>query len=187
MNDREKLILDNIGLVHYLVNKYYCPPENDRFDDYCSIGYIALINAIDTYDEEKGKLSSYASKCILNLLSKMVFEENRIKRKEVCPNTVISVDEDGNTLFLDDILSDNNDLFDECYKKIVLEEAKKIIETLPPNQKSVITRKYFSGKLMSNQKISDETGIPLSSVQYNIATAIHKIKKRINNKDGKLK
>lgn len=187
MNDREKLILDNMGLVHYLVNKYYCPPENDRFDDYCSIGYIALINAIDTYDEKKGKLSSYASKCILNLLSKTVFKENRINLKEACPNTVISVDEDGNTLLLDDILSDNSDLFDECYKKIVLEEAKKIIETLPPNQKSVITRKYFSGKLISNQKISDETGMPLSTVQYNTATAIRKIKKRINNKDGKLK
>ena len=187
MNDREKLILDNMGLVYYLVNKYYCPPENDRFDDYCSIGYIALINAIDTYDEEKRKLSSYASKCILNLLRNEVFKENRIKRKEVCSNTVISVDEDGNTLFLDDILSDNSDLFDECYKKIVLEEAKKIIETLPPNQKSIITRKYFSGKLISNQKISDETGMPLSSVQYNIATAVRKIKKRINNKDGKLK
>ena len=88
---------------------------------------------------------------------------------------------------LDDILSDNSDLFDECYKKIVLEEAKKIIETLPPNQKLVMTRKYFSGKLISNQKISDETGIPLSTVQYNTATAIRKIKKRINNKGGELK
>lgn len=186
MNNREKLIIDNMGLVHYLVNKYYCSPENDKFEDYCSIGYIALINAIDTYDEEKGKLSSYASKCILNLLSKMVFKDRRITRKEVSPNTIISVDDDGNTLLLDDVLSDDSDLFDECYKKIVLEEAKKIIETLPPNQKSVITRKYFSGKLMSNQKISDKTGIPLSSVQYNTATAIHKIKKRINN-GGKLK
>ena len=116
----------------------------------------------------------------------MVFKENRIKRKEVYPSTIISVDDDGNELLLDDILSDNSDLFDECYKKIVLEEAKKIIETLPPNQKSVITRKYFSGKLISNQKISDETGMPLSTVQYNTATAIRKIKKRINN-GGKLK
>ena len=187
MNDREKLILDNMGLVYYLVNKYYCPPENDKFEDYCSIGYIALINAIDTYDEEKGKFSSYASKCILNLLSNMVFKENRIKQKEVYPSAIISVDDDGNALLLDDILSDNSDLFDECYKKIVLEEAKKIIETLPPNQKSVITRKYFSGKLISNQKISDETGMPLSTVQYNTATAIRKIKKRINNKGDKLK
>ena len=170
MNDREKLITDNMGLVRYLVNKYYCSSENDKFEDYCSIGYIALINAIDTYDEEKGKLSSYASKCILNLLSKTAFKENRIKQKEVYPSTIISVDDDGNTLLLDDILSDNSDLFDECYKKI--------IETLPPNQKLVMTRKYFSGKLISNQKISDETGIPLSTVQYNTPIAIRKIKKK---------
>ena len=50
-----------------------------------------------------------------------------------------------------------------------------------------MTRKYFSGKLISNQKISDETGIPLSTVQYNTATAIRKIKKRINNRGDKLK
>ena len=187
MNDREKLITDNMRLVRYLVKKHYCHPEDDRFEDYCSIGYIALINAVDTYDEKKGKLSSYAAKCILHLLSKTAFKENRIKQKEVYPSAIISVDDDGNTLLLNDILSDNSDLFDECYKKIVLEEAKKIIETLPPNQKLVMTRKYFSGKLISNQKISDETGIPLSTVQYNTATAIRKIKKRINNKGDKLK
>ena len=61
-NIRESLILDNLPLVKYIVDKLsvYLPPSVDR-DDLIEAGIIGLIDAVDKYDPEKNcKLSTYA-------------------------------------------------------------------------------------------------------------------------------
>lgn len=67
---RETLILRNMRLVAHVVKKYQCP-ENEQ-DELISIGTIGLIKAIQTVDAEKGRLSTYAARCIENaILSQM--------------------------------------------------------------------------------------------------------------------
>lgn len=63
---REKLILRNMRLVAHIVKKYQCP-ENEQ-EELISIGTIGLIKAIATVDLEKGRLSTYAARCIENAL-----------------------------------------------------------------------------------------------------------------------
>lgn len=62
---REQFIIENQGLIVSFVNKY-CLNYLARFEysDLCSIAKIGLIKAIDTYDESKGKLSTYAYVCM---------------------------------------------------------------------------------------------------------------------------
>lgn len=70
---REILILRNLRLVAHVVKKYQCP-ENEQ-EELISIGTIGLIKAIATVDAEKGRLSTYAARCIENaILSQKRFQ-----------------------------------------------------------------------------------------------------------------
>lgn len=65
---RNTLIIHNLRLVAYIVNKNY-PDSNDQ-DDLISIGTIGLIRAAETFDYSKGNhFSTYASKCIDNAIT----------------------------------------------------------------------------------------------------------------------
>ena len=65
---REKLIIHNLRLVAYIVNKNY--PDARDPDDLVSIGTIGLIRAVETFDFRKGhQFSAYASKCVDNAIA----------------------------------------------------------------------------------------------------------------------
>ena len=60
---RDKLIVHNLRLVAYIVNKKY--PDCKDADDLVSIGTIGLIRAAETFDcSQNNRFSTYASRCI---------------------------------------------------------------------------------------------------------------------------
>jgi len=63
---REILIERNLRLVAHIAKKYQNVDED--MEDLISIGTIGLIKAISSFDAGKGKLSTYASRCIDNEL-----------------------------------------------------------------------------------------------------------------------
>ena len=64
----DKLIVHNLRLVAYIVNKKY--PDFIDSDDLVSIGTIGLIRAAETFDAKKNnKFSTYASRCIDNAIT----------------------------------------------------------------------------------------------------------------------
>ena len=67
---KEILIERNLRLVAYVVKKYQNVEED--MEDLISIGCIGLIKAVDTFDAGKGRLATYACRCIDNaILSQM--------------------------------------------------------------------------------------------------------------------
>ena len=67
---KEKLIMHNLRLVAHITKKYQSSPEDA--EDYISIGIIGLMKAIDTFDAGRGRLATYACRCIDNaILSQM--------------------------------------------------------------------------------------------------------------------
>ena len=67
---KEKLIMHNLRLVAHITKKYQSSPE--EAEDYISIGIIGLMKAIDTFDSSRGRLATYACRCIDNaILSQM--------------------------------------------------------------------------------------------------------------------
>ena len=87
---REQFIVENQGLLVSFVNKY-CLKYLVRFeyDDLCSIAKIGLIKAANTYDESKGKFSTYAYTCMQREFS-MFFR--RLKTRDAI-RTDLSLDE----------------------------------------------------------------------------------------------
>ena len=101
MAAREILILRNMRLVAHVVKKYQCP-ENEQ-EELISIGTIGLIKAIATVDTEKGRLSTYAARCIENELL-MHFRSKKKQTKEVSYYEPIGTDKEGNEISLLDVI-----------------------------------------------------------------------------------
>lgn len=123
---RDKLIEDNLGLVYYIVRKYYPTFIND--EDIIQCGMVGLCQAAEYYDEKQGKFSTLASKCILNCVS----NEFRSRMKHV---DVRSLDykirtEDGKCTVADTIAGEEDvDYFDlGSFYDTLTDREKRIID-----------------------------------------------------------
>jgi len=85
---KDKLIMHNLRLVAHITKKYQSSPED--MEDFISIGIIGLIKAIDSFDAGRGRLATYACRCIDNaILSQMrLWWRTNLPRAEKNPNGV---------------------------------------------------------------------------------------------------
>ena len=74
--EREKMILDNIGLAHKEARKYSNLEPNLDYDDLLQSGYIGLIKAVDKFDPEKGSFATYATYWILREILRFLDKSN---------------------------------------------------------------------------------------------------------------
>ena len=63
---KEVLTLRNLRLVAHVAKKYQNVDEDP--EDLISVGCIGLIKAIDSFDVGKGRLATYACRCIDNAI-----------------------------------------------------------------------------------------------------------------------
>lgn len=138
MDDKEKLVVDNLRLVNFVLEKYvHIPPG--MYDDLYQEGCLALCKAAEKYDENVGKFSTFAVSCILSAM-KTYFRDNNIvkipRRLYVkgVPLVVSSIDEDLNEdgFAIADILPDESALDELNYQMLedtILLEAKRITGT----------------------------------------------------------
>ena len=76
---REILIERNLRLVAHIAKKYQNVDED--MEDLISIGTIGLIKAVSSFDAGKGKLSTYASRCIDNELLMLLRTKKKSSRE----------------------------------------------------------------------------------------------------------
>lgn len=62
---RNELIEHNLRLVAHIAKKYNQKGDSEEL---ISIGTVGLIKAVGTYRADKGRLATYASKCIENTM-----------------------------------------------------------------------------------------------------------------------
>ena len=101
-SEKEHLVLDNQGLVHYIVQKFGGISNPSEYDDLVSIGTIGLIKAAITFDSSKKfTFATYASKCIKN----EIFQHYRKAKKyakDISIYETIGNDEEGKEFTLED-------------------------------------------------------------------------------------
>ena len=95
------LVEHNLRLVAHIAKKYQNADED--MEDLISIGTIGLIKAIDSFDVKKGKLSTYASRCIDNELL-MFLRAKKKTTREVSLYEPIGIDKEGNEINLLDVI-----------------------------------------------------------------------------------
>ena len=174
---REILILRNMRLVAHIVKKYQCPEYEQ--EELISIGTIGLIKAIATVDMEKGRLSTYAARCIENELL-MHFRSRKKQTKEVSYYEPIGMDKEGNEISLLEVIeSPEPDAFEIVTQK---DDVKKIYEILPmvlnDREREVIVLRYglFGTKEYTQREIAAKLGISRSYISRIEKTALEKLR-----------
>jgi RNA polymerase sigma factor (sigma-70 family) len=75
------MVLKNLNLIHNMLKTFTISSQD--YEDYFNEGVLALINAVDNYDANKGyAFSTYACKAILNHLTKYKHNNTYIKFPE---------------------------------------------------------------------------------------------------------
>ena len=161
---KDKLIMHNLRLVAHITKKYQCAPEDA--EDYISIGIIGLIKAIDTFDSARGRLATYACRCIDNELLMMLRTKKR-SAKEVSIYEPVGTDKEGNEIQIYDLCTKKDDVLEnlEHYENIkILRNAMK--KVLDEREYEVIIRRYgLDGrKEQTQQEVGAVYGISRSYV-----------------------
>ena len=174
---KEILILRNMRLVAHVVKKYQCPEIEP--EELISIGTIGLIKAISTVDVKKGRLSTYAARCIENELL-MYFRSRKKISKEISYYEPIGTDKEGNEISLLDVIeSQEPDAFDLVTAK---EDTKKLYELfekiLTKREKEVLRLRYglYGNKEYTQREVADYLGISRSYISRIEKTAIEKLR-----------
>ncbi|MEG6614907.1 RNA polymerase sporulation sigma factor SigK [Peptococcaceae bacterium 1198_IL3148] len=159
------LVERNLRLVAHIAKKYKETTE-ESYDDLISIGTIGLIKAINTFDVERAKFSTYASRCIHNEILMCL----RSKQKDsllVSLEQPIGCDKEGNEVTWENCLgTDSEIVYEEVEANQEMERLKLAIAKLPAKERTVIIQRYgLNGtEPRCQRKIAKDMGISRSYV-----------------------
>ena len=174
---KETLIEHNLRLVAHIAKKYQNVDEET--EDMISIGTIGLIKAIDSFDSGKGKLSTYASRCIDNELL-MFLRARKKTSREVSLYEPIGTDKEGNEISLLDIIEQEQvDVVERLEAENKLSRLPGLIhDRLNEREKEIITLRYglTSEYEVTQREIGRKLGISRSYVSRIEKRALEKLR-----------
>lgn len=174
---RNILVERNLRLVAHILKKYYASADDQ--DDLISIGTIGLIKAISTFDYEKGaRLATYAGRCIQNEIL-MYFRAQKKTTGDISLSELLDTGSDGNSLSVMDVLSTDEDLFEQTHLRSETRKLVRLIDqVLEPREKQIILWRYGlgGGKPLPQWQVAEKMGISRSYVSRIEKKALTKLK-----------
>lgn len=176
---KDILIERNLRLVAHIAKKYQNSGED--MEELISIGCIGLIKAVDSFDDRKGRLATYACRCIDNELL-MLLRGKRKTSREVSLFEPIGQDKEGNEIHLMDVIEqqqpdllESMELAGNVRRLFVLME-----ESLTPREREILMMRYgLNGKREATQnEIGAALGISRSYVSRIEKKALGKLRQR---------
>ena len=182
MHARDILIERNLRLVAHIVKKYI--HSGKETDELISIGIIGLVNAVNTYNFDKGsRLATYAARCIDNELL-MLMRGDKKRSREVSLYDPIGTDKEGNEITLLSIIEHNNeDVVEQLARKQSLQKLSKIIsEVLTPRDYFVVIRRYglFGHSESTQRELASQLNISRSYVSRIEKKALEKLRHHLD-------
>lgn len=158
VNERNKLVEDNLKLVYAVVHKHY--PNCIQDEDLLQEGRIGLIKAANSYDPERSKFSTWA---MCNIKMSMQREFMRRKRLEQYPTVSLDElrggeDDDTPVTLLDTLVDTDN--YSNVFAKVAISQLK------PHLQETV----YMLLAGFNQREIAKKLGITHQAVQYRLQT-----------------
>ena len=164
---KNKLIEHNLRLVAHIIKRYYSAQKDQ--EDLISIGTIGLIKAASTFDYERGsKFSTYASRCVENEIL-MHFRGLKKTSQEIFISDPLDADKEGNSLTLQDIMSDDDNVFEQIDLKLKSEKMYAYLKKhlAPREQQTIIMRYGLLGTLpMTQREVASALKISRSYVSH---------------------
>jgi len=172
------LIERNLRLVAHIVKKF----NSKESEDLISVGTIGLIKSITTFKPDKGKLATYASRCIENEIL-MYLRSFRKLANEVFLQDPIGVDADGNEVTIEDKLAGEGYSIDD---QVNLKMRIKLLygalaAVLSQRERVIVELRYglTAGEEETQREIAERLGISRSYVSRIEKRALKKMEKEI--------
>jgi RNA polymerase sigma-70 factor (ECF subfamily) len=125
--------------------------------------FVKIWNSFSSYSTEKGRLFTW----MINIARNLAIDKIRSKdfknqgKNQELENNVTFIDEQRNTVYKPELL-----------------DIKEMVETLKPEQKSILDLVYFKG--YTHVEAADELGVPLGTVKTRLRMAITQLRKYFN-------
>lgn len=176
---REVLIERNLRLVAHIAKKYQ--NSGEEMEDLISIGTIGLIKAVNTFDAGKGRLATYACRCIDNELLMMLRTRKKMSR-EVSLYEPIGTDKEGNEINLLDVIEQQQtDIVDRMEQQENLKKMFRLMkECLTEREKEILLLRYgiLGGREVTQSEVGARLGISRSYVSRIEKRAVEKLRER---------
>lgn len=125
--------------------------------------FVKIWNSFASYSADKGRLFTWMVNIARNLAIDKIRSKdfkNQNKNQEL-ENNVIAIDEQRNTVYKPELMG-----------------IKDLVDTLKPEQKSILDLVYFKG--YTHVEAADELGVPLGTIKTRLRTAIGQLRKFFN-------
>lgn len=162
---RQLLIEHNMRLVAHIIKKYQI--QGEETDDLLSVGTIGLMKAVDSFEVSKGKLATYACRCIDNELL-MLLRSKKKSSKLVSLYDSIGQDKEGNEIQIIDVVGGKEpDLLEQLIRNREQDRMLQALDIcLKPREKEIIVRRYglFGRPEETQNQVGQALGISRSYV-----------------------
>ena len=177
---RNILIERNLRLVAHIMKKYYAQTADQ--EDLISIGTIGLIKGISTFDASKGtRLATYAARCVENEIL-MHFRAQKKTAQDVSLSEYIETGKDGNALSLMEVVSSDEDLFDDLSTREMCGKLRKAMaEYLSEREREILTMRYGLGgtQALTQREVAQRCEISRSYVSRIEKKALQKLEEAL--------
>lgn len=164
---REKMILENLGLIYTAIkNLHYQYIDKDDYDEIFGAGLIGLIHGVDTYDGQR-RLGYYLYICIANQI-KRAFQIRTLKRncngkKDISLNLLLFED----TMQLESLLSNDEDI----EQKVIDKDFTQILKQLEDKLNLKVLYQYygFGYKQKNMNELAKEYNVSHQAIQQKVS------------------
>lgn len=179
---KDILIEHNLRLVAHIVKKYQQPGRD--MDDMLSVGTVGLIKAVNSFDDSKGKLATYAAKCIENEILMLLRSEKK-KSREVSLFEPIGTDRDGNDVSLIDVIEiSEKEVYEKCELRQNMLKLHEIFDkVLNERERDIIFNRYglYGRPEATQRQLAEKYGISRSYVSRIEKKALKKLRAGMEN------
>ncbi|WP_457621908.1 sigma-70 family RNA polymerase sigma factor [Persephonella sp.] len=196
--NKEQIVLENLSLVKKVASKIYSrlPKGDIEFDDLVNTGIIGLMKAIDRYDKDKAKFSTYAYIKIrgeildylrsLDIVPRTVrdkIKKEKADKDEPLPLStsavMVSIEKalstkDENLKLIDTLVSKKETPEEEVIKDDLKEKLREVVNLLNEKEKRVLQMLYFEE--LDFKTVANELNISVSRVSQIKSEALKKLR-----------
>ena len=189
----EKLVTENLALINLMIKKLNCKWEtDDEYQNYYDYGLEGLIKGAKTYDESKGKASTYLCQCIANGIKRIFYLNDLPKNHNPAgPNLSLNYEVyEGNNIndyseFGDFIPDPNVNVEEEVEKTLEKERLLYAVNNLKNEKDKIVIKMYYGldgyEELNSYDKIAEKFGVSRSAIFARVKRAKEELKNKLKD------
>jgi len=178
--EKEIVAAENIALIHFVLKSIHT--QNIPYEELVDAGMMGYAKALESFDKGRNvKFSTYAINCIRNEIFFFLRKEQKHLANTISMNTILSTDNNGNTLELIDTI-DAEDEEKSLEHVIENSENRRILldalEYLKPEEQYILIYRFGldKGIIKTQKEIAETINMSQANVSKIQKNCLHKLR-----------